>query len=91
MNVQICMRSMTSGLALGILFTGSAWYGETLADRSAITKELLTQAKCDDTVIGWSSIVFADGSQYTCTPKMVAPPTSKEEAEARAQRQRKKK
>jgi hypothetical protein len=86
-QVRFCRASLLVGLLVGALAAGgsvgAAWFGVTLAERAEITKDLLTRAKCDETVVGWSSIVFADGSQYTCTPRQMQPPTSRKEAAAR--------
>ena len=86
MTITICPKSAISGLLLGILFTAAAWYGETLAGRAQITKEILAQAKCDPD--GWVAITFIDGSQFTCMPAKEMPPTSREEAAQRAQRRK---
>lgn len=64
--------SLACGLMLGILFTGSAWYGSILASQATITETLLASARCDDK--GFVSITFGDAGQFTCAPKADMPP-----------------
>lgn len=78
MTITICTRSTLAGILLGTLFTASAWYGSTLAANAEITRDMLQKARCDEAG-GWVSIVYADGSQYMCTPRQIQPPTSREE------------
>jgi hypothetical protein len=72
---------MLIGMLLCGIVLGSAWAGITLADRAAITQALLTTARCDPG--GLVTLLFADGSQYTCIPAQQMPPASRDEARAR--------
>ncbi len=83
-QVVLCVRSIAVGLLLGFFFTGSAWYGTTLAGRAQITQAMLAQAKCDP--VGFVAITFADESQFTCAPARDMPPTSRAEAERRSRK-----
>lgn len=81
MQITICHRSLLAGLLLGCLASGAIWAGTTLAGRAEITQVLLTVARCDNG--GLVTLLFADGSQYTCVPPPQVPPTSRDEARAR--------
>lgn len=84
-RIRFCRNSLLAGLVFGALSAGGSvgavWLGVMLADRGEITREMLSKARCDES--GWVSIVYPDGSQYTCTPRQLQPPTSREEAAAR--------
>lgn len=90
-QIRFCRNSLLFGLVLGAMAAGgsvgAAWFGVVLAERGDVTREMLAKARCDES--GWVSIVYPDGSQYTCTPRQLQPPTSREEAAARARRGRK--
>lgn len=89
-QISFCRSSLLFGLVFGALVSGgsvgAAWFGVTLAERAEITREMVQKARCDESVAGWMSIIYPDGSQYTCTPRQQQPPTSRAEAQRRRYR-----
>lgn len=72
-RIEFSTGSLLVGAVLGVVWTLAVWYGFTLSGRAEITRQLLESAKCD--AIGFVSITFTDGSQFTCAPSQPAYPT----------------
>lgn len=86
MNITLCLKSAFVGIIIGSFAVASAWYVHILDGRSEITRTLLATAACEAT--GFTTIQFADGSQFTRVPVDQMPPTSRKEAAMRKARGR---
>jgi hypothetical protein len=80
------LRAAAVGAVLGSLLTGAVWAGVSLASpEDSILRILADRSRCD--TLGWVTIVYADGSQYLCTPTEQKPihaePTGKKPRKTR--------
>lgn len=80
-TVTFCPKSAAFGVILGALCIAALWYGITINALAEITRAMIAESRCDP--IGFKTITFPDGSQFTCVPSAQIPPTSRAEAAKR--------